>query len=128
MDFHALPHPAKVDARALASDTLAGIGMPQPIAMRHGSSRFAHGFSGEGYAGGYHSYFRSEVLDTDAFDAFTETADIFNPDMARRLREHIYFAGGRRQPVDADVAFRGRLQTPQALLRKRALLQIGAQA
>lgn len=128
LDFHALPHPAKVDARAFARDTLAGIGMPQQIAMRHGSSHFAHVFSGEGYAAGYYSYLWSEVLDADAFDAFMETGDIFSPDVARRLREHIYAAGGRREPADAYVAFRGRLPSAEALLRKRGLLEIGAQA
>ncbi|HEY8581163.1 MAG TPA: M3 family metallopeptidase, partial [Beijerinckiaceae bacterium] len=35
MDFHALPHPAKVDARAFTKARLEAIAMPAEIAMRH---------------------------------------------------------------------------------------------
>ena len=48
------------------------------------------------FAAGYYSYLWSEVLGADDFDAFTETGDIFNPDIVRRLREHSYATGGRR--------------------------------
>ena len=56
-----------------------------------------------------------------AFDAFLETGDVYAPDVAERLRKFIYAAGGAREPDDAYVAFRGRLPTPEALLRKRGL-------
>ena len=61
----------------------------------------------------------SEVLDADAFDAFVEAGDVFDPDAAKRLHDHIYSAGGSRDPADLYTAFRGRLPTPDALLRKR---------
>jgi peptidyl-dipeptidase Dcp len=122
MDFHALPHPAKVDPSAFAQARLDAIGMPAEIAMRHATPHFAHVFAGEGYAAGYYSYLWSETLDADAFDAFLETGDAFSPQVAERLRRFIYAAGGSREPDDAYVAFRGRLPTAEALLRKRGLI------
>ena len=116
LDFHSLP-PAAADGRETA--TLARIGMPDEIAMRHRPPHFAHIFSGGGYAAGYYSYMWSEVLDADAFEAFEETGNIFDPATAKRLQETIYAAGGSRDPADAYKAFRGRLPSPDALLRKR---------
>jgi peptidyl-dipeptidase Dcp len=60
-------------------------------------------------------------MDADAFKAFEEAGDIFDRTTARRLRDHIYAAGGKRDPADAYRAFRGRLPTPAALLEKRGL-------
>jgi len=123
MDFHALAHPVNVDSAAFTRKRLEAISMPAEIAMRHATSHFAHVFSGEGYSAGYYSYLWSEVLDADAFDAFLETGDAFDPAVAQRLHEFIYSAGGRREPDDAYIAFRGRLPTPDALLRKRGLAE-----
>lgn len=128
LDFHALKHPAKADARAFTADRLKAIGMPGEIAMRHATAHFSHVFSGEGYAAGYYSYLWSEVLDADAFDAFAETGDIFNKDVAKRLHDFIYAAGGRREPDDAYIAFRGRLPNADALLKKRGLVESNAGA
>ena len=123
MDFHALAHPVSVDSAAFTRKRLEAISMPAEIAMRHATSHFAHVFSGEGYSAGYYSYLWSEVLDADAFDAFLETGDAFDPAVAQRLHEFIYSAGGKREPDDAYIAFRGRLPTPDALLRKRGLAE-----
>ena len=87
--------------------------------MRHRPPQFGHVFSGGGYAAAYYSYMWSEVLDADAFAAFEETGDIFDPATAKRLREAIYAAGGSQDPADAYKAFRGRLPSADALLRKR---------
>src|SRR5262249_1346403 len=67
---------------------------------------------------GYYSYMWSEVLDADAFAAFEETGDIFDPATAQRLRDCVYAAGGRQEPAEAYKAFRGRLPTADALLPK----------
>jgi peptidyl-dipeptidase Dcp len=64
----------------------------------------------------------SEVLDADAFAAFEETGNAFDPTTARRLRDCIYSAGNRREPAEAYKAFRGRLPTVDALLKKRGLV------
>jgi peptidyl-dipeptidase Dcp len=63
----------------------------------------------------------SEVLDADAFAAFTETGDAFDSATAQRLRDYIYGAGNLRDPEEAYKAFRGRLPTVDALLKKRGL-------
>jgi peptidyl-dipeptidase Dcp len=59
------------------------------------------------------------VPDADVFQAFRDTGDVFDPATARRLRDHIYAAGGSRDPAEAYTAFRGRLPSADALLRKR---------
>jgi peptidyl-dipeptidase Dcp len=65
----------------------------------------------------------SEVLDADAFAAFTEAGDPFDPATARRLHDFIYSAGNRRDPAEAYKAFRGRMPSVDALLRKRGLIE-----
>ena len=82
--------------------------------------RFTHIFSG-GYAAGYYSYMWSEVMDADAYRAFKEAGDIFDFDTARKLAAFIYSAGGRQDPGEAYVAFRGRMPKIDALLEDRGL-------
>src|SRR4029079_6178878 len=91
------------------------------IAMRHRIPHFQHLFSGGGYAAAYYSYMWSEVLDRDAIEAFKEAGDHFDATAAKRLRDYIYSAGNLRDPAEAYKAFRGRLPTVDALLRKRGL-------
>ncbi|MDZ7823888.1 MAG: M3 family metallopeptidase [Ahrensia sp.] len=104
------------------AEILEKIGMPEAIAMRHRSTHFQHIFSGDGYAAGYYSYIWSEVLDADAFSAFEEKADPFDPEMAERLRKYIYASGATMEPEDAYIAFRGKLPTPDAMLKGRGLI------
>ena len=121
LDLHALPKPDSFDADAFEKEALARIEMPAEIVMRHRLPHFGHLFSGGGYAAGYYSYMWSEVLDADAFEAFEETGNPFDPATAQRLRDYIYSAGNLRDPAEAYKAFRGRLPSPEALLRKRGL-------
>src|SRR5215470_13907382 len=100
---------------------LARIGMPAEIVMRHRPTHFQHVFAGAGYASAYYSYLWSEVLDADAFAAFEETGDIFDAGVAKRLHDDVYAAGGARDPAEFYTAFRGRLPTPDGLLRRRGL-------
>ena len=110
-----------LDVPTFEAEALRRIAMPAEIAMRHRSPHFAHIFSGDGYAAGYYSYLWSEVLDADAFDAFREAGDIFDPETAARLRRFVYGAGNLRDPRDAYTAFRGRLPSIEPLLKKRGL-------
>ncbi len=119
LDLHSLTQPAEIDPAAFEAKALARLGMPHEIVMRHRPPHFAHIFSGGGYAAAYYSYMWSEVLDADAFAAFEEAGDIFDPATAQRLRECIYAAGGSQEPAEAYKAFRGRLPSADALLRKR---------
>ena len=128
LDFHALAEPQDVDPAAFEKNALGRIGMPDEIAMRHRPPHFAHIFAGGGYAAGYYSYMWSEVLDADAFEAFEETGDVFDPATAKRLHDFIYSAGGARDPAEAYKAFRGRLPSADALLRKRGFAEASAPA
>ena len=111
--------PDEIDPAAFENQSLTRIGMPDEIVMRHRPPHFGHVFSGGGYAAGYYSYMWSEVLDADAFAAFEETGDIFDPRTAKRLHDAIYAAGGSQEPAEAYKAFRGRLPSADALLQKR---------
>jgi peptidyl-dipeptidase Dcp len=121
LDFH--DGRTAVDAGAVEAATRAHIAMPDEIVMRHRPPHFQHVFAGEGaYAAGYYSYLWSEVLDADAFSAFEAAGDVFDPALARRLHDYVYAAGNSRDPAEAYRAFRGALPGPDALLRKRGLL------
>jgi Zn-dependent oligopeptidases len=119
MAWHRGEPPA--DPESFEAARLADLDMPGAIVMRHASPHFLHVFSGEGYSAGYYSYMWSEVLDADAFAAFEETGNPFDPEMAERLARYIYSAGGSRDPEDLYTAFRGKLPTPDAMLRKKGL-------
>jgi len=119
--FHTLSDPGNIDVADFEARTLAEIGMPAEITMRHRTPHFSHVFSGEGYSAGYYSYLWSEVLDADAFEAFRERGDIFDPQTAKALASYIYAAGHSREPDVAYTLFRGRLPSVDALLAKRGL-------
>jgi peptidyl-dipeptidase Dcp len=110
------------DPMAKQAEILEGIGMPSAISMRHATPHFAHVFSGDGYSSGYYSYMWSEVMDADAFAAFTDVGDAFDADTAKRLETSIYSAGGSQKPEDLYKAFRGRLPGVDAILKQRGLL------
>jgi peptidyl-dipeptidase Dcp len=122
LEFHTQPAASITDVRAFEKQELDKIGMPAEIALRHRPQQFGHIFSGDHYASGYYSYMWSEVMDADAFGAFEEAHDIFDPAVAKRLLDDIYSSGGSRDPEDAYIAFRGRKPEPDALLRRRGLL------
>ncbi|MBD9374781.1 M3 family metallopeptidase [Rhizobium sp. ARZ01] len=109
------------DPIALQAEVLEKIGMPASIVMRHATPHFQHVFSGDGYSAGYYSYMWSEVLDADAFAAFTETGNAFDPGMASQLKANIYSVGGAIDPEDAYKAFRGKLPSIDAMLEKKGL-------
>jgi len=121
--FHDGPAPA--DPLAREAEVLAGLGLPHAIAMRHATPHFAHVFAGDGYSAGYYSYMWSEVMDADAFAAFTERGDPFDPDTARRLERHILAAGGSADPEALYRAFRGRMPGIGPLLAGRGLAAAG---
>ncbi|MBX4335425.1 M3 family metallopeptidase [Bartonella raoultii] len=103
------------------SQELEKLQMPETIIMRHRPPHFTHIFSSDGYAAGYYSYMWSEVLDADAFQAFEETGNFFNSELADRLKHFIYSTGGSRDPEELYKAFRGRMPSPEAMIKKRGL-------
>jgi peptidyl-dipeptidase Dcp len=108
------------DAGKFEEEILQKYGMPDEIGPRYRSPYFAHIFAG-GYSAGYYAYLWSEILDADGFTAFKEAGDIYDPELAQRLKENVYQAGGRR---DADVLyrqFRGQDPSIEPLLKIRGL-------
>ncbi len=117
MRWHQLTEIRSLDVREQEAAWLKEIGMPHEIIMRHRSTHFTHIFSND-YAAGYYSYLWAQVLDADAYEAFKETGDPFDPATAQRLYTYIYSAGGAKDPMELYQAFRGRQPDPQALMRK----------
>jgi peptidyl-dipeptidase Dcp len=128
LDLHSAPDTAALDVAEFERKDLERIAMPAEIVMRHRLPHFQHLFSGGGYAAGYYSYMWSEVLDADAFAAFEETGDAFDPATAKRLRDFVYSAGNLREPAESYKCFRGRLPTVDALLKKRGLADAAVKA
>lgn len=124
LGFHMTPNAQAIDVDAFERETLARIGMPDAITMRHRPTHFTHVFSGDGYSSAYYSYLWSEVLDADGFGAFSEKGDIFEPEAAEKLKRFVYSAGNSRDPAEAYALFRGRAPDPAALLVKRGLVEV----
>jgi len=123
MRLHQMDVPDDFDMEKFEAATLADIGMPDEITARHRLPHFLHLFAGDGYAAGYYSYLWSEVMDADAFKAFEETGNVFDPATAKRLHDFIYSTGGSRDPQELYEAFRGRGPEIDALLEGRGLVE-----
>jgi len=119
LEFHEGAAPR--DPMARQAEILDGLGMPHAIRMRHATPHFAHVFAGDGYSSGYYSYMWSEVMDADAFAAFEEAGDPFDPVTAQKLEAHILSTGGSAEADALYAAFRGRLPGVEALLKGRGL-------
>ncbi len=119
--FHEGEPPA--DPVAKEAEVLEAIGMPHAIRTRHATPHFAHVFAGDGYSSGYYSYMWSEVMDADAFAAFEEAGDAFDPTTAEKLERFILSAGGSREADELYTEFRGRMPGVEPLLKGRGLLE-----
>ena len=121
MRLHSLTSlPANFDARTWEAAQLKDLDVPEEIGMRHRLAHFSHIFDG-GYSAGYYAYTWAEVMDADGFEAFKEAGNIFDPTLAAKLRREILERGNTRDPVESYTAFRGRMPSPDALLRNRGL-------
>jgi peptidyl-dipeptidase Dcp len=109
----------KIDADKFERETLASMGMPAEIVMRHRTPQFNHVFSGDGYSAGYYSYLWSDTLTADAWEAFTEAGGPWDKAVAKRLRDNVFSVGNTIDPADAYRQFRGRDPGIDALMRKR---------
>jgi peptidyl-dipeptidase Dcp len=109
----------EIDADKFERETLAALGMPAEIVMRHRTPQFMHVFSGDGYSAGYYSYLWSDTLTADAWEAFTEAGGPWDKAVAKRLRENVFSVGNTIDPADGYRAFRGRDAGIDALMRKR---------
>jgi peptidyl-dipeptidase Dcp len=113
--------PLTDDVMDRQAEILRDMGMPEAIEMRHATPHFAHVFSGGYYASAYYSYMWAEVMDADAFEAFAELQNPFDPATAASLERNILSTGGSRDPEELYTTFRGRLPQVDALLKGRGL-------
>ena len=111
-----------IDPDAFEKQTLAEIGMPKEIVMRHRTPQFAHIFSSDAYSAGYYSYLWSAVLDEDAFGAFEEAGGPYDKAVAKRYHDTIVSIGNTIDPAEAYRNFRGRDPKVEALLRARGFI------
>ena len=109
----------KIDPDAFERETLAQLGMPKEIVMRHRLPHFLHIFSSDSYSAGYYSYLWSDVLTADAFGAFVEGKGPYDRAVAERLRKYIFSVGNTVDPAEGYRAFRGRDPKIDALMKKR---------
>ena len=119
VELHTLPSVDALDPKAFERDTLARIGAPREVAMRHRLPQFNHLFTSDAYSAGYYSYLWSEVMDADTREAFAEAKDIFDPTVADKLRRFILAPGNSTDRSEAYRQFRGRYPDVAALLKKR---------
>jgi peptidyl-dipeptidase Dcp len=107
------------DPAAFERETLARLGMPREMAMRHRLPQFNHLFSSDAYSAGYYSYLWSEVMDADTWAAFEESGNVFDPVLAGKMRSVILAPGNTTDRAEAFRAFRGRDPDVTALLKVR---------
>jgi peptidyl-dipeptidase Dcp len=108
-----------IDPRKFEKETLAALGMPSELVMRHRTTQFHHIFADDGYSAGYYSYLWADTLSADAWEAFTEAGGPYDKAVAKRLRDHVFSVGNTIDPVDGYRAFRGRDAGIAALMRDR---------
>ena len=119
MKFHTAD-PANIDPQAFERDTLAALNMPREMVMRHRSTQFGHIFSGEGYSAGYYGYMWSDVLTSDAAEAFAEApGGFYDKGVAKKLVDNLFSVRNAVDPAEAYRSFRGRDAKINALLRDR---------
>lgn len=120
MAYHSIQEPTPIDARKFEQETLEKIGLIPEITVRYRSPYFGHIFNG-GYAAGYYAYTWAEVLDADAFAAFKETGDVFNPEKALAFRQNVLSKGGSDDPMKLYKQFRGQEPSIIPLLQRKGL-------
>ena len=121
MKWHTLTEAdAEVDVVRFEDQCLSKIGLIPEIISRYRSPYFLHIFAG-GYSSGYYSYIWSEVLDADAFGAFKESGDVFDPAVAKAFRRNILSRGNTEDPKVLYKRFRGKEPAIEPLLERRGL-------
>ena len=116
-----------IDPDKFERETLAELGMPHELVMRHRTPQFSHVFSSDGYSAGYYSYLWSVVLAADGYSAFTEAGGPYDKAVAERLRKNVFTVGNTVDPAAGYRAFRGRDPKVDALMKQRGFPMTGAQ-
>ncbi len=115
-----LADPLDIDVDAFEKETLAELGMPRELPMRHRTPHFGHVFSGEGYATAYYGYMWADVLTADAAEAFAEApGGFYDKDLADKAVKYLFAPRNAIDPAEAYKKFRGREAKIEALMRDR---------
>lgn len=122
MCFHSVKAGEKVNTQEMEANAMAKIGMLSQIPPRYRSTYFSHCFGDGGYSAGYYSYTWSETLDADAFEAFKETGNIFDPATAAKFKV-LLSSGSTKDAMQLYKDFRGAEPDLNALLRNRGLIK-----
>jgi peptidyl-dipeptidase Dcp len=125
MDLHTRPDGID-DVAAFERETLARIGMPREVALRHRMTHFDHLFGSDAYSAGYYSYLWSEVMAADTWQAFLAAGSPWDETLVRGLRDHILSDGNTRDRTEAYRRFRGRDPDVEALIVRRGLAPAAA--
>ncbi len=120
MDYYSLKQKQHIDPLAFEEQAMNKIGLIPEIISRYRSPYFQHVFT-TGYDAGYYSYTWTAILDADAFEAFAESGDLFNPELAKKFR-HLLESGNTVEPMELYRAFRGKNPSPKALLKRKGML------
>ena len=120
MDYHSITAKQAVDPNQFEDAHLNQIGLIPEIISRYKSPYFQHVFT-TGYDAGYYSYTWTAILDHDAFAAFVESGDLYNPELAKKFR-HLLESGNTVEPMQLYLDFRGKEPTVDALLKDRGLI------
>ncbi len=120
MDWYTITDTIEYDAILFENKSMDKIGLMPEIIPRYRSTYFNHIFSG-GYSSGYYSYIWAEVLDADAFNAFIETGNVLNKELAARYRKYILSSGGTDDSMELYKKFRGKDPDIEPLLKRRGL-------
>ena len=120
MDYHSITKPTKIVLPDFEDQAMAKIGLIPEIISRYKSCYFQHIFSG-GYSAGYYSYTWTAILDADAFEAFRESGDLYNPELAKKFR-FLLSHGNTIDPMKMYVDFRGKQPSVEPLKRNRGLI------
>jgi len=126
MEYHTITEPFPADkvnkvVSIINERTITKYNMMPEIYFRHGSTHFMHAFTW-GYEAGYYSYMWSGLLDADAYEAFRETGDLFDPETAQKFRKYVLEAGNTEEPQDLYFKFRGAEPKKEHVLRQRGLI------
>lgn len=120
MCFHSIKAGEKVNTQEFEKAAMNKIGMISQIPPRYRSTYFSHCFGDGGYSAGYYSYTWSEWLDADAFEAFKEAGNIFDPATAAKFKI-LLSSGSTKDAMQLYKDFRGREPDIKALLRNRGM-------
>lgn len=120
-NWHSQTTQQQYDVNAFEKTAMDKIGLIPEILPRYRTTYFAHAFGSEGYAAGYYVYTWAEVLDADAFDAFKQTGDIFNPELAEKFRDNVLTNSGKGEGMVQYMKFRGQEPSKEPYFKRRGL-------